>query len=116
MRLIYAIQHNKTKRIYVGCTSSFRRVRKHFQLLSRGKHHSKSMQSDYDTFGDDFSTYTIEIFSGNSNESASREDYWIKYFMADIPEFGYNDSRCYKRFKPSDFPRYDEKLIEEILN
>lgn len=60
-KTIYAIQHNVTKRIYVGCTVHlYKRIREHICHLRNGKHTNSEMQKDYDLYGEDFSYYIIE--------------------------------------------------------
>ena len=60
---IYAIQHNKTKRMYIGTTSDLpKRYKGHIVALLKHKHHSKLMQEDFDKFGGDYSVYVLEEF------------------------------------------------------
>lgn len=61
MHYIYAIQHNITKRIYVGCSRKVEsRYVTHIQELRRGKHSSKEMQEDFNNYGEDYSVFILE--------------------------------------------------------
>ena len=68
MHYIYAIQHNVTKKIYVGCSRNVQnRYVTHIQLLRRGNHSSKEMQEDFKQFGEDYSVFILEKLE-NENE------------------------------------------------
>lgn len=59
---IYAIQHNITKRIYVGCSQCPKgRIQAHLAALKRHCHSSAEMQKDFDEYGNDFSAFGLEI-------------------------------------------------------
>lgn len=48
-RIVYAIQHNMTKRIYVGSSANVEnRYWNHMNNLRNHKHNIEDMQSDYD--------------------------------------------------------------------
>ena len=48
-KYVYAIRHNKTGRIYVGCSQHIQsRFRNHMNQLKNKKHKSKEMQKDFD--------------------------------------------------------------------
>lgn len=59
--VIYAIQHNKTKRIYIGTTVDIHsRYREHIKMLANNQHSSRRMQADFAKYGNDFSVYILE--------------------------------------------------------
>lgn len=59
-RIIYAIQHNVTKRIYVGSSANVEnRYWNHMNNLRNHKHNIEDMQSDYDNYGEDYSLYLL---------------------------------------------------------
>ena len=63
MHCIYAVQHNKTKRMYIGSTSNLPlRYKGHITALRKKKHPSKLMQEDFDKYGEDYSVYMLEEF------------------------------------------------------
>ena len=115
MYLIYAIQHNVTKKLYVGCTTRRRRFRQHECQLKRNKHPSKAMQEDANKYGVDFTPYIIEIFNGTSNDAAARESYWIRYFDSDNPDRGYNYRGVYRTLNIESFPILDQEFLSRFL-
>lgn len=87
MRLIYAIQHNKTKRIYVGCTGRTGRIGDHFTSLKNGYHIVPLMQEDSDKYGFDFTAYVLEIANVDWWNSERK---WMQYFGTGDERYGYN--------------------------
>ena len=71
-RVIYAIKHNVTKRIYVGSTKYPKeRFANHLSMLRNGKHIVEDMQKDFDEYGEDFTLSSLwirepigEVFDG----------------------------------------------------
>lgn len=58
---VYAIQHNVTKRVYVGCAHSIKyRYLKHLWALRSHRHKSKEMQEDFDKYGSDFTVTKLD--------------------------------------------------------
>ena len=58
---IYAIQHNKTKKIYVGIARDVEaRYFQHISELRANQHRSTEMQHDYNKYGDDYSVFILE--------------------------------------------------------
>ena len=67
MKYVYAIQHNQTKKIYVGCSKNItNRYLGHLSALRSGRHASKEMQDDFDKYGDDFSIFVLEEIANPS--------------------------------------------------
>lgn len=61
MGVIYALQHNKTKKIYIGQTQNmYKRYALHLYELRSHKHRSKELQDDFDKYGEDFSIFILE--------------------------------------------------------
>lgn len=106
---IYAIRHNKTKRVYIGCSSNPERIQQHLGRLKSGKHINEAMQRDCDKYGYDFTAYLLEIISKSCPshlpvDPHSREGYWIHYYCTDDPRKGYNSPRIYRRVRITNFP------------
>ena len=60
-KYVYAIRHNKTGRMYVGCSQHIQgRFRNHMNQLKNRKHKSAEMQKDFDEYGADFSVIELE--------------------------------------------------------
>ena len=62
MFYIYAMQHNVTNRLYVGCTKRNIKFRfqDHIKELKGRRHRSGVMQADFDEYGADFSIFLLE--------------------------------------------------------
>jgi len=101
--IIYAFQCAKNHKVYIGCTENFDvRIKEHFREL-RGGHKRRyggpwkpegappsDWQSDYDRYGKDaFKVYILER-DVPPEKAYSREDYWIDYYNAKDPDYGYN--------------------------
>ena len=57
-RTVYAIQHNITKRIYVGSSNDIEsRYWSHMSALSNHRHNVEDMQSDFDKYGENYSLF-----------------------------------------------------------
>ena len=58
---IYAIQHNVTKRVYVGCAHNIHyRYMAHLYALRKRRHNSQRMQEDFDKYGSDFTVTKLD--------------------------------------------------------
>lgn len=117
-KTIYAIQHNATKRIYVGCsTNPSRRVREHFSHLRHGKHPNSEMQKDYDLYGEDYSCYIIEEnvpyynnqINPRYNTCYDRERMWMCVLKSNELGTGYNLSKWERPILIDDFPKMQKQ-------
>lgn len=99
MTYIYAIQHNVTKKMYIGKTKDvYKRYYQHLCELRLGKHRSPEMQEDFNKYGKDFSVYVLEEIengkksircNGHSRTAERvREIYWMEKY--DTLKNGYN--------------------------
>lgn len=105
MICIYKISNNINNKVYIGSTKDFiSRVRGHKSLLRRNKHHSKYLQNFYNKYGDVFTYEIIEDLDTMGDELIwDREEYWINYYKAYNPKFGFNEARFprnSKKYKP----------------
>lgn len=97
---VYAIQHNKTKRIYIGTsTKPEERYRNHISLLKNKKHKVEAMQEDFDRYGEDFSFFILEkvehtrVYTsyGSGIASEHKAEYeWMRKLGTTKKEIGYN--------------------------
>lgn len=88
-RLVYAIQHNVTGRIYIGSSSDIvRRYNTHMCKLRKGNHSNKLMQYDFSKYGDDYSLFKIDTIE-NGLERLKEFEWMIKLNTKD-DGFGYN--------------------------
>lgn len=117
---IYAIRHNPTKKLYIGCSSNANRIQTHIQALKSGRHINKAMQQDAEKYGCDFTAFLLEVVHYNRNRNGSdhldREAYWIHYYGSDYASRGYNSHDVYKRIPISNFPQItSEKDLKVVL-
>ena len=95
-RDVYAIQHNKTKRIYVGSSCNVRsRYINHMSLLRNGKHINEDMQDDFNEHGEDYSLFILDRI--NSFSERKKEFEWMIKLNSHIRGCGYN----YKDTEPT---------------
>lgn len=98
--LVYAIQCSENGKVYVGCTEDFQtRIAAHFaelrggkkvRLVAPGKREGTQWQKDFDSYGRDaFKVYILEDNIPPA-DAYNREDYWIEYYDATNPKYGYN--------------------------
>ena len=88
-RKVYAIQHNVTKKIYIG--SSYdpkKRYSAHISNLKNGKHPVEDMQKDFDEYGEDFSFSIIDEIT--KYDERNREYEWMQKHQSNIRGIGYN--------------------------
>lgn len=102
---IYAIQHNETKKVYIGCSKDVpKRYQQHISRLRHRKHNSKKMQEDFDKYGENYSVFILEEIENKYEEAYKDENgvitrkqlaeyTWMKKY--DAIKNGYN-SQDYK--------------------
>jgi group I intron endonuclease len=85
---IYKIVNMITGKYYVGSTINFRmRWKKHFEDLSKNKHHCKKLQHSVNKWGiENFKTFIIEWCP--KELLAEREQYYMNYY--NVCKDGYN--------------------------
>ncbi|MCJ7837476.1 GIY-YIG nuclease family protein [Cuneatibacter sp. NSJ-177] len=118
-KIVYAIQHNVTKRIYIGSTGrGHHRIKSHLNLLRRHAHKNKLMQKDFDEYGEDYSFFILDMIPTSFHRE--REYYWMLIFDTYDPEKGYNvKDYTINHLKITDFPKLEisgvsiEKLLAE---
>lgn len=113
---IYAIQHNITKRIYIGqsgCAEN--RIKKHMRDLLAGQHSNSELQKEFDEYGMEFSFYLIED-NVEPNSSSKIEMFWMSIFHSTDPKTGYNlnEASIHER-KIENFPKIYLKSVRGIL-
>ena len=100
---IYAIQHNKTKRIYIG--SSIRpeeRYMNHIYNLRTGKHPVEDMQEDFDKHGENYSFFILDEDMG-FNERHKEYELMRKYNTTERG-LGYNYKEKEKAYSKASMP------------
>lgn len=88
-RSVYAIQHNKTKKIYIGSSKNVKtRYMSHIWELRNGKHKVEDMQADFDEYGEDYSLYILDEIKGMDDRCKEYE--WMAKYKTNERERGYN--------------------------
>lgn len=97
-RTVYAIQHNITKRIYVGSSKDIeKRYWGHMSALRNHKHNVEDMQSDFDEYGEDYSLFVLDEIKEFSERTKEYE--WMGRLKSNIRGIGYNYKDLAKTFK-----------------
>lgn len=93
---VYAIQHNVTKRIYIGSSSEpEKRYLNHMNRLKNRTHSVEDMQEDFEKYGEDFSFYILDTIHDHSERE--KEYQWMDKLHSDIRGIGYNYKDHIKR-------------------
>lgn len=94
MYSVYGILNKVDNKIYVGSTARenpLDRKAEHFNFLRKRKHHSKHLENAFWRDGEqNFEFVILEKVAPNKKLLVEREQYWIDYFKAANPQFGYN--------------------------
>lgn len=94
-RQIYALQHDATKKIYIGVSQNpVDRYRAHMSSLRNGKHKNEDMQHDYDNVGKEFSLFILEEVDAASRV---KEYEWMRKYGSHIRGRGYNYKDIFAR-------------------
>ena len=110
---IFAIQHNKTKRIYIGSTGNLDRIYLNLMnLLRRGVHPVEDMQKDYNEHGEDYSVYTLGTIKSAADKDQEYE--WMRTYNSYIRGKGYNYMNRTATRKCMGVP-HKQGLPEEVL-
>lgn len=88
-RHVYAIQHNVTKRMYIGSSGNVEsRYKDHIHMLRKGEHSVEDMQEDFDLHGEDYSLFILEKIT--EYDKRSHEYDWMRKYKTHIRGIGYN--------------------------
>lgn len=88
-RQVYSIQHNVTKKIYIGSSGRLeKRIANHMNLLRAGKHPVEDMQKDFDEYGENYTVQVLDVI--DSYEEAVKEHEWKEKMQSWVRGVGYN--------------------------
>ena len=115
-KIVYAIKHNKTGRIYVGSSERASwRVKDHLNKLRRGSHENELMQQDFDKHGEDYSFYQLDVIP--CQQKSNREYFWMMALGTFYEDKGYNyKDPMSKRYKIESFPKLEMENTEPVIN
>ena len=106
-KTIYAIRHNITKRIYVGCSVHYeKRIREHISHLRNGNHTNVELQKDYDIYGESYSFFLIET-GVRFYDCFDREKMWMCVLKSNDIKTGYNLMKQERAYDIEDFKKVD---------
>lgn len=99
-RVIYALRHESTGKIYVGSTANLhQRILKHANDLRRGIHQVPDFQADYDQHKNKELTVTV-LDTATNWEEHFREYEWMDRYQTNDRKRGYNYMDPHFRRKP----------------
>lgn len=88
-RSVYAIQHNVTKKIYIGSTKNVEsRFVQHLACLKANKHLIEDMQADFNEYGEDFTVFILDEIKNHQEKSKEYE--WMDKYNSFERGIGYN--------------------------
>ena len=88
-RIVYAIRHEPTGKVYVGSTSKLsERLSAHFTALKGGYHSNEAMQKDCTERGFSYSVFVLDLIS--TYQDRNKEYLWIDALGSRNPSRGYN--------------------------
>ena len=102
-KVVYAIQHKITKKIYIGISNCLEsRYSTHLSLLKHNKHSASLMQEEYNKYG---GLYDVFILDEIQNYSERYKEYeWMKLYNTQDPRYGYNSQDRGGKRKENNFP------------
>lgn len=111
-KFIYRIFNFANCKSYIGSTKFPNlRFRQHMNLLKRGVHPNKELQSDYNLYGDVFSYSIIDTKTKFRNES---EEYsWMRRFRTYDEHYGYNSHDSAMRHMAKNTQKPIEFFVED---
>ncbi|MBP5720398.1 MAG: GIY-YIG nuclease family protein [Bacteroidales bacterium] len=90
-RVVYALRHNPTGRVYVGSTYDLTmRVYQHIYKLRNGTHPIENMQRDFYQHGEDYTLYILDTLRDYCDNR--KEFMWMDILDTRNQDVGYNYS------------------------
>lgn len=88
-RKVYAIQHNVTKKIYIGSSKNVEeRYMSHMWALRKGGHTVPDMQKDFDEYGENYSLFILDEMA--TARDSKKEYDWMEKYNTLVEGVGYN--------------------------
>ena len=88
-KVVYAMQHRVTKKMYIGITNDLKeRYKAHLSLLRNNKHTSAIMQKEYNEHGGLYDLFVLDDV--NSYSDRYKEYEWMDYYKSNDKNYGYN--------------------------
>lgn len=88
-KVVYAIQHKITKKIYIGLTNHLEaRYKAHLSLLKNNKHTASLMQKEYNAYGGLYDVFILDEVKSYSERYKEYE--WMRFYDTQNEKYGYN--------------------------
>lgn len=91
---IYLITNTEDGKVYLGSSINLKKRKyAHFNALQNGKHSNRHLQCAYDLYGVEAFQWEVLLYSPkdiSDKELKTLEDYYINFFNALNPKYGYN--------------------------
>ena len=88
-KIVYAIQHRATKKIYIGSTNNLEsRYKAHISALKNNKHNSPLMQEEYNKYGGMYDVFILDEIRSYSDKYKEYE--WMRFYKTQDEKYGYN--------------------------
>lgn len=88
-RIVYAIRHEPTGKIYVGSTHDLcSRLNSHLAALKGGYHKNEAMQKDCNERGFSYSVFVLDFVT--NFQDRNKEFLWIDALRTRLEDVGYN--------------------------
>ena len=87
-RIIYALRHDKTGKVYIGSTSDLQtRIRHHANLLKNGRHTNQALQADFNQ-DEGLTLFLVDVVHGMDDRC--KEKLWMDALHSRDSRCGYN--------------------------
>lgn len=117
---IYKITNKINGKVYIGKSKNiFERWKQHKRELNSKTHINKSLQEDWDIYGEDNLIFKIIENINGKEELAKAEQKWINYYNSNNLKIGYNIATAHnekKKQKINKKTTSSKIILEEIIN
>ena len=111
---IYILRNNANGKVYVGKTGQFKeRSYAHLNNLRQKRHTNKSLQEDYDLFGENVFEFLI-VDEVDAWLGFRKEQEWMIRLKTYNPKYGYNDKDPF--FYSKQYGKYTKNYIALLEN
>lgn len=102
-KVVYAIQHKITKKIYIGISNSVEaRYKTHLSLLKHNKHTAPLMQEEFNNYGGLYDVFILDEIHCYSERYKEYE--WMRFYKTQDPQYGYNAQDRGGKRRDDNFP------------
>lgn len=111
---VYVIRNATNGKCYVGSSQDIRRrLSEHLNMLKRGAHHARHLQSAFNRDGETHFTFNPLVFVGDLGLLTKIEQFYIDSMKAADPNFGYNTRPVAESNRGHTFPESTREKIRK---